>query len=162
MRNSARLVGAAAVLLLTVSGCGLSSGDAGGQDSKAGASSGKVTGAISFETLQLKPDFDTYINGVIKDFETANPGTKVNWVDIPFKGAQERLVTDATAGTLPDVVNLNPNFAQPLEKKGLFVDLAKAVPKAQAKYVPGAWDSFKIPGQAGSYAFPWYLTSEVT
>lgn len=162
MRNSARLVGAAAVLLLTVSGCGLGSGDAGGQESKAGASSGKVTGAISFETLQLKPDFDTYINGVIKDFQAANPGTKVNWVDIPFKGAQERLVTDATAGTLPDVVNLNPNFAQPLEKKGLFVDLAKAVPKAQARYVPGAWDSFKIPGEAGSYAFPWYLTSEVT
>ena len=162
MRNSARIVGAATVLLLTLSGCGLGSGDAGGKETPTGAPSGKVTGKINFQTLQLKPDFNKYINGVIGDFETKNPGTKVNWVDIPFEGAQERLVTDATAGTLPDVVNLNPNFAQPLEKQGLFLDLAKAAPKAQARYVPGAWDSFKIPGEAGSYAFPWYLTSEVT
>lgn len=162
MRNSARIVGAATVLLLAVSGCGLGSGETGGKESPTGAPSGKVTGKITFQTLQLKPDFDKYINGVIADFETKNPGTDVNWVDIPFEGAQERLVTDATAGTLPDVVNLNPNFAQPLEAKGLFLDLAKVAPEAQAKYVPGAWDSFQIPGKEGSYGFPWYLTSEVT
>ncbi|MGV8909856.1 MAG: ABC transporter substrate-binding protein [Propionicimonas sp.] len=162
LRNSARLVGAGAVVLLAVSGCGLGSGDTSGQKSQTGAPTGKVTGQITFQTLQLKPDFDKYINGVVADFQTQNPGTKVNWVDIPFEGAQERLVTDATAGTLPDVVNLNPNFAQPLEKKDLFIDLSKAVPTAQATYVPGAWDSFQIPGKTGSYGFPWYLTSEVT
>ena len=162
MRNSSRLVGAAAVLVLTVSGCGLGGGDAAQPETSGGTPAGEVTGKITFQTLQLKPTFDDYINGVVADFEAENPGTTVNWVDIPFEGAQERLVTDATAGTLPDVVNLNPNFAQPLEKEQLFLDLEKAAPDAQANYVPGAWDSFQIPGEAGSFGFPWYLTSEVT
>lgn len=162
MRNSVRLGSVAAVLALTVSGCGMGSGATAEGDSPSGTPSGEVTGEISFQTLQLKPTFDDYIKGVIADFEAENPDTTVNWVDIPFEGAQERLVTDATAGTLPDVVNLNPNFAQPLEKEGLFLDLGQAAPEAQAGYVPGAWDSFQIPGEAGSYGFPWYLTSEVT
>ena len=28
--------------------------------------------------------------------------------------------------------------------------------------MPGAWDAFRVPGQPGAYALPWYLTSEVT
>jgi multiple sugar transport system substrate-binding protein len=148
---------------LSLSACGLSGGDGGGGPSDSPASlAGELKGTITFQTLQLKPTFNDYINGVVASFEKEHPGAKVNWVDVPFQGAQEKLTADASASALPDVVNLNPNFAQPLEKKNLFLDLDKVAGDSKASFVPGAWDAFKVPGAPSSYGFPWYLTSEVT
>lgn len=147
--------GAALALTLTACGLGGGQGDAGGTD-------GEVTGEISFATLQLKPTFTDYIEGVIADFEKQHPGVTVKWIDVPFEGAQEKFAADAQAGTLPDVVNLNPNFAQPLERAGVFTPLDDAAADVRDSYVPGAWDAFKVPGEEASYGFPWYLTSEVT
>ena len=150
----------AGVVSVGLTGCGLGSGTVGSDDS--GSASGEVKGEITFSTLQLKPTFTDYIEGVIADFEKANPKTTVKWIDVPFQGAQEKISTDAQAGTLPDVINLNPNFAQPLEVQGAFVNLDKAMPKLRDGYVAGAWDAFQVPGEDGSFGFPWYLSSEVT
>ncbi|MEU8002289.1 sugar ABC transporter substrate-binding protein [Catellatospora sp. NPDC049111] len=145
---------------LATAGCGLGSDETATPDGKIPA--GELKGEISFATLALKPTFDEYINGLIKKFEADHPGTKINWIDLPFQGAQEKITTDAQAGTLPDVVNLNPNFAQKLEKQGVFFDLEANAGDVKSTFVPGAWDTFKVPGQAGAFALPWYLTSEVT
>lgn len=150
----------AGVLTVGLTGCGLGSGTSGTADS--GSASDEITGEITFSTLQLKPTFTDYIESVIADFEELNPGTSVKWIDVPFQGAQEKISTDAQAGTLPDVINLNPNFAQPLEAQGAFVDLDEAVPDLRSQYVEGAWDAFTVPGEDGSFGFPWYLSSEVT
>ncbi|WP_158088593.1 ABC transporter substrate-binding protein [Thermoactinospora rubra] len=154
-----RLAGGLAALALAVSACGL-----GGVSQPAAPqqTTGNGKSKIVFQTLQLKPTFDEYIEKTIAAFEAHNPAIDVEWVDIPFQGAQEKLVADAAAGKLPDVVNLNPNFAQPLESKDVFVDLESAAADARPLYVPGAWDAFKVPGKPGSFGFPWYLTSEVT
>lgn len=147
---------------LALSGCGLDSGeDDSGADTEGASDIGAVEGDITFTTLQLKPTFTEYIEGVIADFEEQNPGTSVEWIDIPFEGAQEKIATDAAAGTLADVVNLNPNFAQPLIREGMFLDLTD-VTDTEDRYVQGAWDAFKVPGEDAAYGFPWYLTSEVT
>ncbi|WP_165384999.1 ABC transporter substrate-binding protein [Cryobacterium sp. SO1] len=148
----------AGVVAIGLTGCGLGSGTS----TDSGSSSDEITGEITFSTLQLKPTFTDYIEGVIDDFETANPGTAVKWIDVPFDGAQEKISTDAQAGTLPDVINLNPNFAQPLEAQGAFVNLDDAMPGLSSKFVTGAWDAFQVPGEDGSFGFPWYLSSEVT
>ncbi|MFC6600408.1 ABC transporter substrate-binding protein [Kitasatospora paranensis] len=156
-----RLAVTTVTLALATSACGLgSSGSSPGAD--AASPTGKVGGTITLETLQLKPTFTDYMTGVIAAYEKDHPGTKVNWVDIPFQGAQEKLTADAAAGALPDVVNLNPQFAQALEAKDLFIDMDKGASDVKSAYVPGAWDAFKVPGKDGSFALPWYLTSEVT
>ena len=147
---------------MSLSACGLGGGGDAAEPQASGAVEGEVTGSIQFATLQLQPTFTEYIEGVIADFEEQYPGTEVEWVDVPFEGAQEKFVADAAAGTLPDVVNLNPNFAQPLEAEGTFVDLDEAAPEIEELYVPGAWDAFQVPGEEGHFGFPWYLTSEVT
>ncbi|SCG39573.1 ABC transporter substrate-binding protein [Micromonospora coxensis] len=163
MRRTRAFAAAALAAVLLVSGCGLSSGDDAASGGAGGDTiSGEVKGEITFSTLALKPTFDEYITKLIADFEAKHPGTKVNWIDLPFQGAQEKITNDAQAGTLPDVVNLNPNFAQKLEKQGVFVDLDKNAADVKGSHVPGAWDAFKVPGQSGAYGLPWYLTSEVT
>lgn len=152
---------ASSVFVVGLSGCGLGPATPDSGESAA-VGGGEITGEITFSTLQLKPTFTEYVEGVIDSFEEEYPDTTVNWIDVPFDGAQEKISTDAQAGTLPDVINLNPNFAQPLEEQGAFVNLDEAVPELRDIYVAGAWDAFQVPNEEGSYGFPWYLSSEVT
>jgi multiple sugar transport system substrate-binding protein len=123
---------------------------------------GEVAGDITFTTLQLSPDFDDYINGVIDSFESEHPDVTVEWVDVPFEGATERLLADAAAGTLADVVNLNPDLAFPLAAEGEFLDLEAEAGDVRDDYIEGAWDAFRYPGMDGAYGYPWYLSTEVT
>ncbi|MET7826998.1 sugar ABC transporter substrate-binding protein [Streptomyces sp. NPDC005386] len=158
-----RLASVAISLAVLTTACGLGgSGDSDTGAQQANGSGGALKGTVTFETLQLKPTFTKYINGVIASYEKEHPDVDVKWIDIPFAGAQEKLTADAVAGSLPDVVNLNPQFAQALEAKGLFVDMDSAAKGLEAEYVPGAWDAFSVPGHKGSFGIPWYLTSEVT
>jgi multiple sugar transport system substrate-binding protein len=149
-------VGLGAALSLTVlTACG------GGGGGKGSATDGKVEGEIKFQTWNLRANFKDYFEGVIKDFEKANPGTKVKWVDQPADNYADKLSADATAGTLPDVVNLSPDLAYPLAKAGtlLNLDKDKVAAKFKPEYLDGAWQGFDMPSLDGSYAFPWYLNT---
>src|SRR5690554_711761 len=81
---------------------------------------------ITFWTLQLSPDFDDYINGVIADFEAQNPGVKVIWQDIPFDVAEQRTLTAAASNRLPDVMNLNTDYLKKLAALGVLVNMDEA------------------------------------
>lgn len=159
-----RLASVAVALGVLSTACGLggTSGGTENAEQQPKGAGGALKGTVTFETLQLKPTFTKYIEGVIASYEKKNPDVDVKWVDIPFAGAQEKMTANAVAGTLPDVVNLNPQFAQALEAKGLFVDMDNAAKDIKADYVPGAWEAFTVPGKEGSFGIPWYLTSEVT
>ncbi|WP_051806150.1 ABC transporter substrate-binding protein [Streptomyces sp. NRRL F-2747] len=144
---------------LSVSACGVSGGAA---EVRQGAKTGEVAGEITFRTLQLKPKFTAYVQGVIDAFEKKYPAAKVRWEDVPGDGYNEKLVADAQAGALPDVVNLSTDSFQLLGDRGLLADVAALDPEVAKEYVPGAWEQFKLPGKgAGVYAYPWYVTPEI-
>ncbi|GHE25924.1 sugar ABC transporter substrate-binding protein [Streptomyces vinaceus] len=143
---------------LAVSACGVG----GAEDVREGRKTGEVSGEITFRTLQLKPKFTGYVQGVIDAFEKKYPGAKVRWEDVPGDGYNEKLVADAQAGALPDVVNLSTDSFQLLGDRGLLADVAALDPEVAKEYVPGAWEQFKLPGKGdGVYAYPWYVTPEI-
>ncbi|MFD3541117.1 ABC transporter substrate-binding protein [Streptomyces sp. NPDC058662] len=144
--------------LLTTSACG--TGGAG--DMREGTRTGKVAGTITFRTLQLKPAFTAYVQGVIDAFEAEYPDAEVTWEDVPGDGYNEKLVADAQAGALPDVVNLSTDSFQLLADRGMLADVARLDGARAEEYVPGAWEQFKLPGRGeGVYAYPWYVTPEI-
>ncbi|MER5873130.1 sugar ABC transporter substrate-binding protein [Streptomyces sp. NPDC002044] len=145
--------------LLSTSACGLGGG--GGEVGEAELT-GKVSGGITFRTLQLKPVFTSYVQGVIDAFEEEHPDVEVTWEDVPGDGYNEKLVADARAGTLPDVVNLSTDSFQLLGDRGMLADVAQLDGALAVEYVPGAWEQFKLPGKGdGVYAYPWYVTPEI-
>ncbi|MEU7554977.1 extracellular solute-binding protein [Streptomyces sp. NPDC044571] len=144
---------------LSVSACGLSGG---AEDVKEARKTGKVAGEITFRTLQLKPRFTGYVQGVIDAFEKKYPEVRIAWEDVPGEGYNEKLVADAQAGALPDVVNLSTDSFQLLGDRGMLADVAALDPGVAEEYVPGAWEQFKLPGKGdGVYAYPWYVTPEI-
>ncbi|MFD3682216.1 ABC transporter substrate-binding protein [Streptomyces sp. NPDC058613] len=145
--------------LLSTSACGLSGGAAEVEEAER---TGKVSGGITFRTLQLKPAFTSYVQGVIDAFEQEHPDVEVTWEDVPGDGYNEKLVADAQAGALPDVVNLSTDSFQLLGDRGMLADVAKLDGALAQDYVPGAWEQFKLPGKGdGVYAYPWYVTPEI-
>ncbi|MCX4695786.1 sugar ABC transporter substrate-binding protein [Streptomyces sp. NBC_01408] len=156
-----RIAGAGLVagVLLALSACGVSGGAGGMEEVER---TGRVAGEITFRTLQLKPVYTAYVQGVIDAFEAKYPEAEVKWEDVPGDGYNEKLVADAQAGALPDVVNLSTDSFQLLGDRGMLADVAALDGGAAKEYVPGAWEQFKLPGKGdGVFAYPWYVTPEI-
>ncbi|WP_211305235.1 ABC transporter substrate-binding protein [Crossiella equi] len=143
-----------------MSACGLGGS---GEQPASSPVTGEVKGNISFQTWNLKSKFGDYFNGLVSDFEKQHPGTKVEWLDQPADGYADKLSADASAGTLPDIMNLSPDLAYPLYQKNLLLDLDTAAPEAKKDYLPNAWDGYVMPSpdpaKRRNAAFPWYLNT---
>ena len=116
---------------------------------------------VEFWTMQLSPKFDDYFNMLISEFEAENPGTTVNWVDVPWADMETKILAAVSAGNAPDVVNLNPNFASQLATKGAWLTLDdKLSDEDKAVYLPKIFEATQLNGDC--VGFPWYLTARVT
>jgi putative chitobiose transport system substrate-binding protein len=111
--------------------------------------------------MQLQPKFNDYFKDAIATFETANPGIKVHWVDVPWSAMSGKIQAAMGAKTAPDVVNLNPDFAIQLAAKNAWLDLNPVLTKGENRdYLPSIWQAGTLDGKA--FSFPWYLTTNVT
>lgn len=151
---------AAVTTAALLSACSIG-GSSGGSKPTSSDVSGKVTGAVSFQTWALKPKFTTYIQGLIAGFEKEHPGVKVTWLDQPGDGYDQKVLTQASSGDLPDVVNLPPDFAAPLVQNGMLLDLTTADKNLQSTYVPGGLKAYQYADTSGTYGYPWYLGTDV-
>lgn len=155
-----RLAGLAlsSAVLTAVAGCGLSGTDT--SDDQVDIT-GEVKGTVTLQTWALKPKFTDYMQGVIDGFEEKYPGTTVKWLDQPGDGYSEKVLSQAASNELPDVTNLPPDFALPLAKQGLLLDVDQADDKLREEYVEGAVASYEYAGQTGVHGYPWYLNTDV-
>lgn len=110
---------------------------------------------IEFWTISLRPTFDDFFNGKIKEYEEKNKNVKINWTDLPIDAIQNKLVTATAGGNSPDVVNLNTPMALTLGGKGALVNLNKeATAEQKDVYISTLFESTKL--KDSIYAFPWY------
>jgi len=115
---------------------------------------------IEFWTMQLSPTFDEYLKGAIAKFQTENPTIKVKWVDVPWGDMEKKIMAAAASSSMPDVVNLNPQFAQKLAQSNALVDMEKSAADVKANYFKGAWEASSFDGK--TFGLPWYLTTGIT
>ncbi|MBA8991396.1 ABC transporter substrate-binding protein [Curtobacterium pusillum] len=163
MRTTTRVTkGRAVALLATAAATALVlTGCSGGSSGSSGAGGGDISGTITLQTWALTPTYTDYLNGVIKDFEKAHPDAKVKLQDQPGDGYADKVLSQASSNTLPDVINLPPDIALPLAKRGYLQDVSKDDSKLASTYVSGALDSYEYKGLDGTYGYPWYLNTDV-
>lgn len=154
-----RTIGLALAAGLLLSSCALSGTTTETRDPV--DAEGEVTGEVSLQTWALKPRFTEYVEGVIAAFEEEYPGTSVTWLDQPGEGYSEKVLSQATAGELPDVTNLPPDMALPLAREGVLLDLGQVENDLAATYVEGGLGAYAFAGLDGTYGYPWYLTTDL-
>lgn len=148
------------IAMVFVSACGSDDAKKDSKDNKDSKGKTEQT-TIEFWTMQLKPTFTEYIEGVIADFEKENPDIKIDWLDVPAADLDKKILTAVSSNTAPDVVNLNPTFASKLAELDALVNMEEAVSdEDKQKYVKGAWEANRL--QDVTFAIPWYLSTEVT
>ena len=129
MKRMTRIVPLVAVAALALTAC------SGGGGGAADDASGEVTGTVKFQSWSLKNEkFTPYFEELFAAFEEENPGVKVEWLDQPGDGYQDKVLSQANSGSLPDVVNLPPDIAFPLAKAGVLLDVAAADPSLAATW----------------------------
>ncbi|MCP1429185.1 multiple sugar transport system substrate-binding protein [Microbacterium foliorum] len=116
-RRILKLAGAAtaAVTVLAVAGC--AAGDSG-----TGAGDGDVT--IEFAQWWEPELPDGEFQGLIDEFEEANPGITVKLVSGPYASTKEQLFAGAASGTMPDVVGLDGAWVNDFASQGVIADLS--------------------------------------
>ncbi|MGW8430991.1 ABC transporter substrate-binding protein [Curtobacterium citreum] len=153
--RAAALLATAAATALVLTGC--SSGSSGAS----GGGSGAIDGTITLQTWALTPTYTDYLQGVISAFEKEHPKATVKLQDQPGDGYADKVLSQASSNTLPDVINLPPDIALPLAKRGFLQDVSKDDSKLGSTYVAGALDSYRYKGLDGTYGYPWYLNTDV-
>ncbi|GAB4381950.1 MAG: sugar ABC transporter substrate-binding protein [Elainellaceae cyanobacterium] len=119
------------------------------------------TAEVEFWTMQLQPKFTTYFEQLIAQFEADNPDIKIRWVDVPWADMQSKILTAVSAGTAPDVVNLNPDFAAQLAGRNAWLELDDRMSASDRdRYLPKIWQASTLDGK--SFGIPWYLSTHVT
>src|SRR5262245_9798980 len=108
-------------LLAAVTAVAVIAGCAGGANTGAGGGDNK--------TLTLASVDQGSIEDVVKAFEAANPGVKVNFTTSGADQYQQQIRTQLASGTAPDVMtvwpgNGNPGATYVLAKPGYLLDLS--------------------------------------
>ncbi|MDO4413281.1 ABC transporter substrate-binding protein [Cutibacterium sp.] len=159
-----QLLGGTAALatVLVASACGMKGSEDTPSSQASVNPSAKLEGSIQFQTWSLKNEkFTPYFEKLVKSFEKEHPGTTVTWIDQPGDGYEEKVQQQATAGQLPDVINIPPNFAWQLLKANKVMDLKKADPAVIDTYTQGGIDAYTFDDAEGVYGYPWYLGTDL-
>jgi arabinogalactan oligomer/maltooligosaccharide transport system substrate-binding protein len=114
MRRGIAATALVASLALAATACG-------GSDSGSDKSSGPVT-ITWWDTSNATNEAPTY-KALVKDFEAANKGIKVNYVNVPFDQAQNKFDTAAGSKGAPDVLRSEVGWTPAFAKKGYFLPL---------------------------------------
>ncbi|WP_458120908.1 ABC transporter substrate-binding protein [Paenibacillus sp. Z6-24] len=119
---------------------------------------GKVT--IKFWTIALQPTFNEYFNTLISEYQKSHPGVTIEWSDYPYDAISNKLLTGIASGNVPDVVNLNTEFANQMASKGALADLTPYLSdEEKGSYFEGIFNSTVLDNKP--YALPWYTGTEV-
>ena len=117
-------VAIATAALMGTAGCG--GGDAGTSDG------GKVT--LEFSQWWAPELPDGALQGVINDFQAANPNIEVKLLSGPYASTQDQTFTAAASGTMADVVGLDGAWVSDLHKQGALADLSGKMKDAGYDY----------------------------
>lgn len=158
MRRFTGLVTLVASAALALSACT----GGGAAPAPAQSSGGALSGTVKLQSWSLKNEtFSPYFEKLFADFEKET-GVKVEWLDQPGDGYQDKVLSQANSNTLPDVVNLPPDIAFRLAQAGVLLDVNSADPSLASTFVPGAWQAYSYPGLTGTFGMPWYLGTDLS
>ena len=153
-RTPAITLAGVTALALTVSACGRNDAGSGAAETGKAVSSGAAKGTITVWAMGAEGDNLTKLT---KDFETANPGVKVQVTAIPWDAAHDKFTTAITANKTPDVAMVGTTWM------GEFAGMDALDPTPgevdKSVFFDGAQKTTEVDGT--SFGVPWYVETRL-
>ncbi|KRE43936.1 sugar ABC transporter substrate-binding protein [Knoellia sp. Soil729] len=153
-RKSTITVAGLAAVALTLSACGRDDAKSGGSETGAPVKSGAATGTITVWAMGAEGE---NLPKLAKEFESANPGSKVNVTAIPWDAAHDKFTTAITANKTPDVAMVGTTWM------GEFAGMDALDPTPggidKSVFFDGAQKTTEVGGT--SYGIPWYVETRL-
>lgn len=152
MKRTTRITAAFLIAATTIgmSACGRSDSKDSATATGSAVSSGSASGTLTMWAMGAEGE---KLPALVKQFEAANPGVKVNVTAIPWDSAHDKFTSSIAASQTPDLAMVGSTWM------GEFVglDALDATPSNIDKSVffPGAQKTTEVGGS--SYGVPWYV-----
>ncbi|MEK7376789.1 MAG: extracellular solute-binding protein, partial [Candidatus Margulisiibacteriota bacterium] len=139
------------ILAAAVSGFGC------GPAKKSAAPVGQTVVQMWVMPNSLEPVKD--IEAVLADFESQNPGIKVQITSVDWGSAWTKITTAATSGDTPDLVQLGSTWVGAISAMGALVDLKEKVSEVggASAFLPVSWVSAGLEGKTPITSIPWFV-----
>ncbi|MFG6475497.1 ABC transporter substrate-binding protein [Microbacterium sp. P06] len=147
MRKTLRLsaVAFAGIAALTLSACAQGSAS-GGSDSEDGA----VT--LQFQSLSDQPATQAAVKEIVDTWNADNPDVQVEIVQAGWDGTYDKLITQFTGGTAPDIIHYEASSITSFAIDGYLADLTDLIdPALRDDISEGIWDSVTVNDQIIAY-----------
>ncbi|WP_405147049.1 sugar ABC transporter substrate-binding protein [Sphaerisporangium sp. NBC_01403] len=158
MRTRTALAVAAAAMVALTAGCS-SGGDAGGGDQPAKAVN------LKFLSLAWQKESIAANKQIVGEWNKANPGTQVEYVQGSWDNVNDQLVTSFEGGDPPDVIHDDSPALAGFASRGYLMDLTGKLPDDLKSDIPQpAWDTVTFAdgkGGQGVYGVPFLQESQV-
>jgi len=153
-RTSAITVAGVTALALTVSACGREEAGSGATETGKAVSTGAATGTITVWAMGAEGE---NLPTLAKEFETANPGVKVEVTPIPWDAAHDKFTTAITANKTPDVAMVGTTWMGEFAQLGALDPTPGQIDKSV--FFEGAQKTTEVDGT--SYGIPWYVETRL-
>ena len=154
-RTSTITVAGLAAVALTMSACGRDdAGGSGAEKTGAAVGAGPAKGTITVWAMGAEGE---KLPELTKEFEAANPGTKVQVTAIPWDAAHDKFTTAITANKTPDVAMVGTTWMGEFAKMGALDPTPGEIDKSV--FFEGAQKTTEVDGT--SYGIPWYVETRL-
>ncbi|KQZ86131.1 hypothetical protein ASD56_07685 [Microbacterium sp. Root166] len=138
-------VAIAGVAALALSGCQQgSASNGGGEDGDA------VT--LQFQSLSDQPATQEAVAAIVDEWNAENPDVQVEIVQAGWDGIYDKLITQFTGGTAPDIIHFEAASIVPFAEDGYLADISDLVdPELQGDISEGIWESVTVEDQVIGY-----------
>src|SRR6478672_198094 len=153
-RTSAMAVATIAAAALTLTACGRGDSGSTASETAKDVSSGKATGTITVWAMGAEGE---KLPALAKEFETANPGAKVNVTAIPWDAAHQKFATAITAGSTPDAAMVGTTWMGEFAGQDALDPTPPSIDKSA--FFDGAQKTTEVKGT--SFGVPWYVETRL-
>lgn len=160
MRMKSALAAAAIVALTAACGSGGSGGSGGDEAAKPGEPV-----KLNFLSLAWQKESLAANKQLVEEWNKANPGIQVTYVQGSWDNVNDQLVTQFAGGTAPDVIHNDSPALSGFAADGYLLDLSDKLPAELKSDIPQqSWDTVTFDdgkGKQGVYGVPFLQESQV-
>jgi len=147
MKHTTRGLGAIALTAaaaLALVGCQGSATTGGGDED------GVVT--LQFQSLSDQPATQAAVAAIVDSWNADNPDVQVEVVQAGWDGIYDKLITQFTGGTAPDIIHFEASSIVSFARDGYLADLTDLVdPELKSDISDGIWDAVTTDGAITAY-----------